>query len=1427
MSFPVNDIESVEFYVMGSEDHTRNSNINIISKDLFNNDIPIDNGVYSLKMGTTSNSYRCKTCLNSRDKCPGHFGSVLLNYPVTNTLFKNEILKWLRIVCHNCGNIINKLPDDDISIKKVALLSKNTVCKVCNTKHPHIMKDIKEPLFLITRDSEGIEKKLYNDDIEKIFSRITKETVLKLDKSENYHPSKFILRTIPALPNTDRPDVRKMQGGGRANNNDTTTLIKNIVNHNENIPVILNENDKISSDSLLNLLEITHYSMVKDTPNSYSSSKLAGINGQVLTSISTRLRGKTGRIRGNLEGKRIQYAARSVISGDNNIKIDEAGIPISIAKVLQIPETVTKFNIDRLMVYFLNKNVAYPGCTNIIKYDEPTKLCNVSITKNDIVLECGDILFRDLIDGDIIALNRAPSLLDTAISGHRVRILPNGDTIRISVNVADTMYGGDFDGDTMAIYLPHSIITRNECAKLCSIQKRFISYQNRSPAMGIYHDPLIGVFELTKQSTRINKYNAMWLLSQVEYGSYLHRFKSILENMSGIDIISLLLPEINYSKKSNFYKPEYSGFIQYDKNETHVKIERGKIISGRLDKKSVGQGVNDSIFHVVYNEYGSKVSMDLLYNIQQVATNYLLTRGYTMTYDDIAIKKDILKKINNITSSILHDSKNLTNKLRQGLITPPIGMTTDEYYEQEQISILSPGDDFTEVVMSGLDHEKNNLYKLVASGTKGKPTNILQISSSIGQLSIKGNRMPKTFSLGRSIPYFNRFHDNPEAVGFIPESFVTGVSSLSSISQYVYARNGISIKALSTGVTGYHNRKCNKTLESIIIDNLRRAVKYDFILQQLYGDDGIDIRKVAYVDFSMLLTSDLEFKSRYEIELSNINDTNKLILLEERKQLYIDREFYRSGFKRIEEYSINDNILSGQQVLPVNISKIIDNIIYNHSNYISQINTPITPIEWKQKIDELKERLPYCHYNEIQYKKRMHIPEHILKSFSLLYISINVSMNYKKLYDLKFDIKLVNLLIETICNTFKLSLVHYGGSVGMIASECTSASMTQGMLDSIHAVGTSNTNFLTRIKEIYGAKGTSQLSSPSMDIFIKSEYSNDLTKIQEVANNIEMMELKKFVIKSQIFFENYKEIKHPDYIHEIKDLFEPYEKHNVNQNIPYNLIKWCIRLELNHEILIEKNMQVSLIYRKLREQHPLLYIIYTDDNSENIIFRIYMQNTLFKKVSNVNEYTIRDYVHTKLLSTIIRGVDGIISAVVQKSFVPRSIIQEDGSIKIDRVHIIKTSGTNLNDIVNNKFIDVTRTSSNSIIEIYEMYGIHAAKVKLIQFLRELSGLDINIKHYKLIADSLTFNGYISNIEKSGLEESNPNNALLSMSYSHPIQKMTECAINNETSVVLTNLSSSLLMGTTPNIGSNYNSIVMNEEFIKNNIVDVENLIDNL
>lgn len=311
--YPETEIARVSFYLLSAEDHARASNCTIVSRDLFSNDRPLDQGIYSLSMGTTSYGFRCKTCQNTRERCPGHFGAIQLRYPVTNPLFRGEVIHWLRCVCHQCGYLLGKATERGVF--RLPSSTRAPTCPKCSFEQPQVLKDQREPLFLLRRDADGVDTRIYNDEIEAIFSRVSSDVIA--EHKGSYHPSVLMLRTIPAIPNNARPDVRKMKSSVRSSNNDTTTFLKNIVSTNETIPLLLTAEERENSATLLDLLEITYSNMVRDPSGTASSSRIVGGNGQALTSLGARLRGKEGRIRGNLEGKRFQHGGRSVICGDN------------------------------------------------------------------------------------------------------------------------------------------------------------------------------------------------------------------------------------------------------------------------------------------------------------------------------------------------------------------------------------------------------------------------------------------------------------------------------------------------------------------------------------------------------------------------------------------------------------------------------------------------------------------------------------------------------------------------------------------------------------------------------------------------------------------------------------------------------------------------------------------------------------------------------------------------------------------------------------------------------------------------------------------------------------------------------------------------------------------------------------------------------
>jgi DNA-directed RNA polymerase beta' subunit len=1432
---PTSELNKVKFYVLDEEENDVESVVEIKNKELFRGNSAFNQGIYDAKMGTTDHSYVCRTCFHDKTLCSGHFGKINLPYPVISPLFKKEVLKWLKIICFECGNPILKIKNA-LNISKTHLLNeyvkfsrssaqKIIKCIHCNAQHPIVQKDPKDHLKIYIKINEE-ERRIFNTEIEEVFSKISDKTVLDLGKELSSHPKKFLLRVIRAPPVTIRPDIKKIKGG-RSNNNDLTTILKNIVNLLDKLPSVLDEEAIAKNIIQLDNIEMHYYNLIKDIPAS-NINKLQTNTGSSLMSISSRFPKKSGRIRKNILGKRTTYMGRSVITGDNSIKIDEVGVPISIARNIQIPETVQYYNRDRLMIYFMNKDKKYPGCSKIIKKINGAEYY-VGAINEDFILEDGDIIYRDIIEGDYVAMNRAPSLLFSSISGHTVKIMDKGDTLRLSVNVADTMYGGDFDGDAMMIIFAHTILSRNECKMLSGVDRWGISLKDGSPSIGVYHDGLIGIFEFTKDDININKYNSMRLLSQNNIDSDNLLFQNTSYNSK--ELVSKLLPPINFNKKAGFYNPDYADFIKYNLNEIKVEISRGNLLKGRLDKKSIGQGVDGSLFHIIHNEYGSKAAFDMIYNLQQMTTIYLMHKGCTITYDDITISKKALAKVHSQTSSILYESEQIYNNLIQGKIIPPLGMKVKDFYEQQQLSILNLGDDFLKPVFEDIDTEKNNLFKLISSGSKGKFTNLLQISSSIGQTSIGGERMYKLFDYERTCPYYPRFNDCPQNRGFVTESYTSGVDMLSFIFQSMEARYSIINKALSTSITGEQNRKSIKNLESLYIDNMRKVVKNKNIVQFIYGSDGIDTRKNENVKFNSISMSINDFENKYKCSFTDIpsefhNPKIQKILDDEYKQILDDRNLYREIYLKIEKQNNKNKLLSDMKKLPINIHRIIEDITYNFNDIIKKETYKLSPVIISEKINELCNKIMYSHYNEIQYSKKMVIPEYIKTSFTLIKILIRSYLYIKNIISLNLNYEILDLIINRILNTYNKSLIDYGCPIGIITAQSISEPMTQYVLDSHHRTGASGTktDFLVRMKEILGGKDTSKMKSPSMLLYVLEEYKHNKFKIQEIANHIEMMPLKIFLNSYQIFFEDYKQISHPDYIHELKTI-EIFEKHNPNIKIPNDLIKWCVRFEFNKEKLIEKNMKFESICYKLVELFPFLFIVHTAENADNVFIRLYIRYQYFKKNGDITLDHIESFINDSLLNCILRGIDNIYSTNTN-SKIARTLIKEDDSIEKDNEFVIYTDGTNLEEIFQNAYIDPYLSQSDSILEIYELLGVEAARNKIIIELMNMMPAADN-KHYMTYADSMTNTGQISAIDKSGIEERESNNILLSLAFSHPIQGLENAAINSLESTCSSGLSAPLMVGQMPKYGSSYNTICINEEFIVNNLEDLNNQLNDL
>ena len=361
---------------------------------------------------------------------------------------------------------------------------------------------------------------------------------------------------------------------------------------------------------------------------------------------------------------------------------------------------------------------------------------------------------------------------------------------------------------------------------------------------------------------------------------------------------------------------------------------------------------------------------------------------------------------------------------------------------------------------------------------------------------------------------------------------------------------------------------------------------------------------------------------------------------------------------------------------------------------------------------------------------------------------------------------------------------------------------------------------MTRAKEVLGAKIVEKLVNPTMLIPILPEFAESKAKVQEIANNIEVMKLYQFVVQWQVFFEKYGDPVHSKYIGE-KQMIAEFTKHNPLLTPPGDLIKWCIRLTLNKTTLILKNMSLDLIITKLRELYPDTFIVYTPENASNIVIRIYMRNTMFKGQVATDDITkIKD----SILETIIRGVDGIINTNVVKMI--RNKIDADGAVvRNDNLWGISTVGTNTRGILSNKFVDKYKVQTDAIQEMARLFGVESARQKVVSELRNLVD-SCNHRHYLTYANEMTYTGKVTSIEASGLKTREASNILLRVGASSPLATLEEAAVNSSEDAV-TGITSSLLIGSVPRVGTLYQTYIMDPVFISKNVRKPDDLLEAL
>ncbi|XP_013195797.1 DNA-directed RNA polymerase I subunit RPA1 [Amyelois transitella] len=724
----------------------------------------------------------------------------------------------------------------------------------------------------------------------------------------------FFMTLIPVLPPCVRP-CNVLQG--ELTEHAQTNVYKAILAHafgvRSVLHVLASEDQKKAIDELDSKPRFAYTSISGATPaeklhNGWqdlqkSVNNLLSCDSQGFTSLGLKqiLEKKTGVIRMHMMGKRVNFAARSVITPDPNVDIDEIGVPDAFAKKLTYPVPVTEFNVDELRKMVINGPNVHPGAEKLeiengrtirIPADSIQKrksLAKRLLTPDEYKTSGLKIVHRHLINGDVMILNRQPSLHKPSMMAHRARILKGEKTLRLHYANCKS-YNADFDGDEMNAHFPQNEIARSEAYNIMSVRKQYLVPKDGTPLSGLIQDHVISGVRMSLRGVFFSKTDYQQLVFQAltnHRGEIKLLPPTILKPRqlwSGKQVLSTII--INSIPKGKKYlsisgkakisskawlkekpRPWKAGgtpFIkENDMSEAEVIIRNGELLCGVLDKTHYG-ATPYGLVHCMYELYGGDSSSALLSSFSKVFTFYLQWIGFTLGVKDILVvdesdlkRDDYIRSVRDSGRVAAIKATDLPLDVDEGKLKniieemhtkdPKFRANLDRQYKTMLDSYTN---NINKVCLSEGLLEKfpyNNLQLMVQSGAKGSTVNTMQISCLLGQIELEGKRPPLMIS-GRSLPSFPPYDVSPRAGGFIDGRFMTGIQPQEFFFHCMAGREGLIDTAVKTSRSGYLQRCLIKHLESLSVGYDHTVRDSDgSVIQYAYGEDGLDVLKCQYL----------------------------------------------------------------------------------------------------------------------------------------------------------------------------------------------------------------------------------------------------------------------------------------------------------------------------------------------------------------------------------------------------------------------------------------------------------------------------------------------------------------------------------------------------------------------------------------------------
>ncbi|MBU2612498.1 MAG: DNA-directed RNA polymerase subunit A' [Nanoarchaeota archaeon] len=781
----------------------------VVTPELYDIDgYPVDGGLMDLRLGTIDPGVRCRTCGGKIKECIGHPGSIDLAKPIIHLKYAQIIEMGLRSFCQECG----KLMIDEKDLKKYSPNERAKKAKD-SKKCPHCQANQEKIKLEKPTSFYRGKTRIFPTEIREMLVRIPDEELKKVGvNSKTCRIEWSILNSLLVPPVTVRPSI--ILESGERSEDDLTHKLSDIIRANQRLWENLNAGaPEVIIEDLWDLLQYHITTFFDNTVARVPPARHR--SGQPLKTITERIKGKEGRIRKNIAGKRVNYSGRTVISPDPNIRINEVGVPYEIAKVVTVSEIVNDLNKEKLS-QLIKRGENWPGANYIIRPDGRKKKITSELQEEIIEeLKPGYKVERHLQDGDIVLFNRHPSLHRASLMAHFVRILP-GKTFRVHPAAA-APYNADFDGDEMNIHSPQTEEARSEAKILLDVKQNLISPKNNTNLIGCIVDAVTGNYILGQREFDKEYANQLLYKSGIEG-------EVLTKTISGKDIFSFILPEIDFANNS-------------------IQIKKGKIVKGEIDKSTFGDE-DGELVKIIDEKYGRSVAFDSIRMAFNLGKNYLSEIGITASVDDFDLDEGTIEESERIIKTTEKKADEILESYENETLELIPGKSREESREIHLLKILNEVRTKIGSMVKERFPDTNPISYMIKSGGGGNILNITQMASCVGQQAFAGGRINIGYT-ERTLPFFKRGDLSPKARGFIKSSFIKGLKPDEFFFQAITGRDSLMDTALRTPKSGYLYRRLANALQDL-------RVEYDGtirdsgnnIIQFQYGTDGYDVSKI-------------------------------------------------------------------------------------------------------------------------------------------------------------------------------------------------------------------------------------------------------------------------------------------------------------------------------------------------------------------------------------------------------------------------------------------------------------------------------------------------------------------------------------------------------------------------------------------------------